>query len=220
MKNVLALIIILSSNILWAQPISNKLDISFWTGSVFPAGRSLITIDGISFPAQFSESSCDAAYASRILWNGTERFSLGLNIEYNKFSREYTNTRSSGNINMIVVAPVFAFNHPIIQRSLQANINFLPSLYFYDASIYTGDVILKTDDTYYETIHKINQLTPGAKLSLGLKLHVWQGISIGAEYGYAIQKDNNDITPEKMNYYTYGQVGIIFSIFYNKRYYL
>ena len=96
--------------------------------------------------------------------------------------------------------------------------NVMPTLYFYKSMVNAGEVV--SNKNAIPNLQTIAQIIPGMKMSLGLKLRITNSISLGAEFGGAVMKDNSVVTAEKFCVYQYMQLGLIVKFLFNKRYYL
>ncbi len=218
LRGVLPLLFLLFSGIVFAQPISNKLDFSLLYGSVAPFGKTANQIDGISVPTRFALAKGSSSQALRISYNFSKLLSFGLNI--GKFKLENTNLRPSPEtFDLLEVAPVFTVKRKILDPLLEARFNLMPLISSYKSSIYVGDIFYKNSSSEAYMI-KTTQLVPGLKSSIGISLKGIGPIGIMAEGGVTFFNDNQKVTSETTNFYFFGQIGISYSLFYNKRFYL
>lgn len=212
MKSSFVFILVLISHFLFAQNISNKLDLSFLAGYLTPMGNKMTTIGGTEFSNLFANSSGKKCYQLKAIYN-QNAFGLGLNLEMSSLK-----TSSLDDLSLIGFSPVFSFNKNILIDPMSISFNMMPTIYLYETNLPTGEIVVNNKSSI--NIQRINQIVPGLKMSLGLKLDLYKGVALGFEYGGAILKDNHRLTAEKSIFYNYLQLGLTARLFYNKRYYL
>lgn len=217
-RGILPLFFILFSEIVFAQSISNKLDVSFLYGSVAPFGKTANQIDGISVPTHFALAEGSQSQALRVSYNYNKLLSFGLNI--GKFKLENAKFKTSPEtFDLMEISPVITVKRQVFTPLLEARLNLMPLLSSYKSSIYVGDITYN-NSKYKENWIKTSQFDPGMKASIGLSCRIMDSFGIIVEGGVAFFSDNQKATSETVNYYSFGQVGISYSLFYNKRFYL
>lgn len=217
-RGILPLFFILFSGIVFAQSISSKLDVCFLYGSVAPFGKTANQIDGISVPTHFALAKGSQSQALRVSYNYNKLLSFGLNI--GKFKLENTKLKTNPEtFDLIEISPVFTVKRQIFTPLLEARLNLMPLLSSYKSSIYAGDIAYKNSKSEENWI-KTSQFVPGMKTSIGLSCRIKGSFGVMVEGGAAFFNDNQKLTSETTNFYYFAQIGISYSLFYNKRFYL
>ncbi len=212
MKTFYTLLLLLFANCLVGQNISNKVDVSIWTGTITPLGNKIESLGDAKFLNHFSNSTGEFSFQSRVMYH-TSLFAYGLNIEYDKLK-----TKSLDGLDLIGISPVFSIEKQILFNPLKFNLNIMPTLYHYKSILNVGEVV--SNNIGNTNLQTIDQMIPGLKMSIGIKLKIIRSVSIGAEFGGSVMKDNSVVTAEKVCYYQYMQLGLIMKFLFNKRYYL
>lgn len=218
LRGILPFILILFSEMGFAQLMSNKIDVSLLYGSVAPFGKKAGQIDGISVPKHFASAARSQNKSFRVSYNYNKLFSFGLNI--GQFSLENAKLKPSPEtFDLIEISPVFTLKKKILTSLLEARFNLMPMISSYKSSIYMGDIEYKNSKSEVNWM-KTTQLVPGMKASVGLGAKEKGPLGIMAECGVGFFRDNQKVTSEVTNSYFFAQIGISYSLFYNKRYYL
>jgi hypothetical protein len=217
-RSILSLLFLIFSEGIFAQPISNKLDISLLFGSVTPFGKTVNQIDGIRVPTHFTSAEGNQSQALRVSYNYNKLLSFGLNI--GQFKLENTKLKTSPEtFDLIEISPVFTVKRQLFTPLLEARLNLMPLLSSCKSSIYAGDIAYKNSKSEENWI-KTSQFVPGMKTSIGLSCRIKDSFGVMVEGGAAFFSDNQKLTSETTNFYYFAQIGISYSLFYNKRFYL
>ena len=202
----------------FAQLMSNKIDVSLLYGTVAPLGKKVGQIDGISVPTHFASAARSQNKSVRVSYNYSRLFSFGLNI--GQFSLKNVKLKPSPEtFDLIEISPVFTLKKKILTSLLEARFNLMPTISSYKSSIYMGDIEYKNSKSEVNWM-KTTQLVPGMIASVGLVGKEKGPLGIMAECGVGFFRDNQKVTSEVTNSYFFAQIGISYSLFYNKRYYL
>jgi len=218
LPSVSLLILIFSSGIAFSQSISNKLDVSLLYGSVTPLGSKAGQIDGISVPTHFALAKDGQSQALRLSYNYNQLLSFGLNLGVFKLENAKLKP-SSETFDLIEISPVLTLKKKIFVPFLEVRVNLMPLLSSYKSSIYAGDIAYKNSKSEENWI-KTSQFVPGMKTSIGLSCRIKDSFGVMVEGGAAFFSENQKLTSETTNFYYFAQIGISYSLFYNKRFYL
>jgi hypothetical protein len=120
---------------------------------------------------------------------------------------------------LVELSPVLTLKRNILISNLEARLNLMPLLSSYKLSIYAGEIASKTSESEENWI-TTSQFVPGLKASVGFNYRGKGPLGLILEGGLACFSDNQKITAEKTNAYFFSQIGITYSLFYNKRFYL
>jgi hypothetical protein len=218
LPSVPLLILIFFSGIAFSQSISNKLDLNLLYGSVMPLGSKAGQIDGISVPTHFALAKGGQSQALRLSYNYNQLLSFGLNL--GMFKLENAKLKPSPEtFDLIEISPVLTLKKKIFVPFLEVRVNLMPLLSSYKSSIYAGDIAYKNSKSEENWI-KTSQFVPGMKTSIGLSCRIKDSFGVMVEGGAAFFSDNQKLTSETTNFYYFAQIGISYSLFYNKRFYL
>lgn len=218
LRGFLPLILFLFSEMGFAQPISNKLDISISYGWVSPFGNVTNQIDGIKVPSHFAQAKGNQTQSVRVSYNYNRLLSFGLNIGQFNLKKDIL-LQNSETFNALEVSPLFTVKRRFISPWFEFRFNLMPLVTLYKTSICLGDIVYNGSNAKPFWI-KSNQLVPGVKSSLEVNLKGSGPLGLIGEAGVAFFRDNQKITSEVTNSYFFAQIGISYSLFYNKRYYL
>ncbi len=217
-RGALPLLFLLFSVTVFAQSMPNKLDISLLYGSVAPFGESANQIDGISVPTHFALASGSQSQALRVSYNYNKLLSFGLNIGL--LTLENAKLKPTPEtFDLIEISPVLTVKRKLFTPLLEVRLNLMPLISSYKSSIYVGEIAYKNSESK-ENWLKTTQFVPGMKASIGLSCRIKGPVSLIAEGGAAFFHDNQKVTSETTNFYSFGQIGFSYSLFYNKRFYL
>ena len=218
LPSVPLLILIFFSGIAFSQSISNKLDVSLLYGSVTPLGSKAGQIDGISVPTHFALAKGGQSQTLRLSYNYNQLLSFGLNLGVFKLENAKLKP-SPETFDLIEISPVLTLKKKIFVPFLEVRVNLMPLLSSYKSSIFVGSTEYKNSQSQQNWI-KTSQFVPGMKASVGLNCRLKGPVSLVAEGGLAFFSDNQKVTSETTNFYSSMQIGISYSLFYNKRFYL